>query len=54
MKNIQGKERPMIHEIHDAIKKSEITIMEYSNMKVQDTPDNYFQKTFMHRAPQLK
>ncbi len=53
-KNVQGKERPMIHEIHDAIKKSEITIMEYSNMKVQDTPDNYFQKTFMSRAPQLK
>ncbi len=53
-KNVQGRERPMIQEIHDAIKTSEMTIMEYSNMKVQDTSDNYFQKTFMHRAPQLK
>lgn len=52
-KRILGKERPTIHEVHDAIRKSEITIMEYSGMKVEDTPDNYFQKTFMHRVPRL-
>lgn len=52
-KKILGEERPTIHEIHDAINTSEISIMEYSNWKIEDTPDNYFQKTFMHRIPQI-
>lgn len=53
-KHILGKERPTVHEIHDAINKSEITIMEYTDMKVDDTPDKYFQKTFMSRVSKLK
>ena len=52
-KNILGKERPMIHEIHDAIKKSEISIMEYTDWRIEDTPDRYFQKTFMQRVAGL-
>jgi len=52
-RNVDGVQRPMIHEIQDAIKTTESTTMEYISMRVEDTPDNYFQKTFMHRAPQL-
>ncbi|MBI3813642.1 MAG: outer membrane lipoprotein-sorting protein [Nitrospinae bacterium] len=49
-KEILGKERPTILEIHDAIKESEISIMEYSNIKIEDTPDAHFQKGFMERV----
>lgn len=48
-KEIFGKERPTILEIHDEIKKSEITFMQYINIRVEDTPDAYFQKTYMER-----
>jgi len=51
-KEILGKERPTLLEIHDGIKESEISVMEYSNMKIEDTPDAHFQKTFMERAGQ--
>lgn len=49
-REILGKERPTILEIHDGIKKSEISIMEYSDIKIEDTPDMYFQKTYMERV----
>jgi outer membrane lipoprotein-sorting protein len=49
-KLILGKKRPTVLEVHDAIKKSEKTIMEYSNMQMNDTPDIWFQKTFMERV----
>ncbi|MBI5327623.1 MAG: outer membrane lipoprotein-sorting protein [Deltaproteobacteria bacterium] len=49
-KEILGKERPTIIEIHDGIKEPEISIMEYSNIKLEDTPDAHFQKTFMERV----
>lgn len=49
-KEILGKERPTILEIHDAIKESEVSVMEYSDIKIEDTPDAHFQKTFMERA----
>jgi hypothetical protein len=52
-KPLLGKERPTIFEVHDAVKKDEITTMEYLSMKLEDTPDNYFQRSFMDRAPQL-
>ncbi len=52
-KEVLGRERPMILEIHDEIRKSEVTIMEYTSMKIDDTPENYFQKTFMQRVPML-
>ncbi|MFQ5901442.1 MAG: outer membrane lipoprotein-sorting protein [Thermodesulfobacteriota bacterium] len=49
-KEVLGKEMPTILEIHDAIKEAEVSIMEYSNIKLEDTPDLYFQKTFMERV----
>lgn len=51
-KEILGRERPTILEIHDGIKESEISTLEYSNIKIENTPDAYFQKTFMERAGQ--
>jgi outer membrane lipoprotein-sorting protein len=52
-KQLLGKDRPTFLEIHDAVKKDEITTMEYLSMKIEDTPDNYFQRAFMDRASQL-
>lgn len=52
-KQLLGKERPTLYEVHDAVKKDEITTMEYLSMKIEDTPDNYFQRSFMDRASQL-
>jgi outer membrane lipoprotein-sorting protein len=52
-KQLLGRERPTFYEIHDAVKKDEITTMEYLSMKIEDTPDNYFQRSFMDRASQL-
>ncbi len=47
---ILGQKRPTILEVHDGIRTAEISIMEYSDIKIQDTPDAYFQKTFMDRV----
>jgi outer membrane lipoprotein-sorting protein len=52
-KQLLGRERPTLLEIHDAVKKDEITTLEYLSMKIEDTPDNYFQRSFMDRASQL-
>ena len=52
-KQLLGKDRPTFLEVHDAVKKDEITTMEYLSMKIEDTPDNYFQRAFMDRASQL-
>ncbi len=52
-KQLLGKDRPTLLEVHDAVKKDEITTMEYLSMKIEDTPDNYFQRAFMDRASQL-
>jgi len=52
-KQLLGRERPTLLEVHDAVKKDEITTMEYLSMKIEDTPDNYFQRSFMDRASQL-
>jgi outer membrane lipoprotein-sorting protein len=42
-----GKERPLILEVHDELRKGEVSIMEYSNLKVADTPKAYFQKSYL-------
>ena len=47
---ILGQERLTLLEIRDAVKHNETSIMEYSNFKIQDTPEIYFQKTSMERA----
>jgi len=49
-KEILGQKRPTVLEIHDGIRESEVSIMEYSDVKIEDTPDAYFQKTFMDRV----
>jgi hypothetical protein len=49
-RKILGKERPMVQEIHDAIKTSEMSIIEYTDMRVEETPERYFQKTYMPRV----
>jgi len=52
-KNVLGRQRPTVYEIHDAIKKSDKSIMEYTKWQIQDTPNRYFQKTFMQRVGSL-
>ncbi|MEW6621245.1 MAG: outer membrane lipoprotein-sorting protein [bacterium] len=44
---VLGKERPLVLEIYDELRKGEYSIMEYSNMKVADTPNTFFQKTYL-------
>ncbi len=44
---VLGKERPLVSEIYDELRKGEYSIMEYSNMKVVDTPAAFFQKTYL-------
>ncbi len=44
---VLGKERPKILEIHDELRKDEYSIMEYSNMKVDDTPKAFFQEAYL-------
>jgi len=44
---VLGRERPLILEIHDEFRKGEYSIMEYSHMKVVDTPPAFFQKTYL-------
>lgn len=46
---ILDAERPTILEVRDSMKKDEYTVMQYSNMKVEETPETYFQSTYMER-----
>ena len=49
-KDVLGKKRPTALEIHDGIRESEVSIMEYSDLRIEDTPDAYYQKIFMDRV----
>ncbi len=49
-KDILGQKRPTVLEVHDGIRESEVSIMEYSDIRIEDTPDAYYQKTFMDRV----
>ena len=40
---------PRFLEIVDGTRKDELTVMRYSDMKVEDTPDVYFQKDYLPR-----
>jgi len=44
---VMGKERPLILEIDDELRENEYSIMEYSNIKVVDTPNAFFQKDYL-------
>jgi len=45
--NILGKERPMVLEIHNELKKGQYSIMEYNNMRLESIPQAYYQKTYL-------
>jgi outer membrane lipoprotein-sorting protein len=45
--NVLGKDRPMELDIHDEVRKGEISIIEYSNMEIANTPESYFQKEYL-------
>lgn len=49
-KEIAGRQRPSVLEIRDGIDSSDISVMEYRNLRLEDTPDAYFQKTYMERV----
>jgi hypothetical protein len=51
--DILGQLIPTVLEIKDEIQKSATSILEYSNFKLEDTPDGYFQKSFMERISRL-
>ncbi len=44
---VLGKERPMIIEIHDELRKGEVSLMEYSHMQAANLPASYFQKEYL-------
>jgi len=48
-RDVAGRLRPMRMEVEDAIKKGERTVMDYSNLRVVDTPDSWFQKNYLPR-----
>lgn len=45
-----GKERPMLVEIRDEIREGEVSRLEYSNLRIVNTPDSYFTKENLRYA----
>ncbi|MFQ5520503.1 MAG: outer membrane lipoprotein-sorting protein [Candidatus Methylomirabilia bacterium] len=45
-----GRHRPMILEVHDAIRKEQYSILEYSRMRLEDTPARFFQRTYLEHV----
>lgn len=48
--SLLGAQRPMILEIHDMIKKGERAVFEYLDMRKEDTPDFFFQRTYLEHV----
>jgi outer membrane lipoprotein-sorting protein len=48
---VLGKSRPMLLEVVDAINSEQRVFMHYSDMQLADTPDIYFQKSYLSRLP---
>jgi len=46
---VEGKPRPMVLEIRDEVKSGEQTVMRYSQLKVLDTPETWYQPDFLPR-----
>jgi len=46
---VEGKARPMQLEVVDAVKEGERTLMRYSQFRVVDTPETWFQPDFLPR-----
>lgn len=49
-RSVLGEERPTILEVHDAIRKGEYSVLEYLSMRKEDTPDIFFQRTYLEHA----
>ena len=47
--NVLGKERPTILQISDAINPTTKAILSYSNFKIKDTPEEYYQPSYLGR-----
>jgi outer membrane lipoprotein-sorting protein len=41
---VLGKERPMVVDVRDEIRDGEVSRMEYSRLRIANTPDSYFKK----------
>jgi outer membrane lipoprotein-sorting protein len=48
---VLGKSRPMLLEVIDALNSEQRVLMYYSDMQLADTPDMYFQKSYLSRLP---
>ncbi len=49
-RRVLGQERPMLLEVHDAIRKEEHSTLEYLGMRLEDTPDIFFQRTYLEHV----
>ena len=49
-RSVLGEERPMILEVHDAIRKGEYSTLEYLGMRKEDTPEIFFQRTYLEHV----
>ena len=47
---VLGENRPMILEVHDAIRKGEHSTLEYLEMRKEDTPEIFFQRTYLEHV----
>jgi outer membrane lipoprotein-sorting protein len=47
---VLGAERPMILEIHDAVRTTEHSVLEYLEMRKEDTPEAFFQRGYLEHA----
>jgi len=47
---VLGQERPMLLEVRDAIRKEERSTLEYLGMWLEDTPDIFFQRTYLEHV----
>ncbi len=47
---VLGQERPMLLEVHDAIKIEEYSVLEYLGMRLEDTPDIFFQRAYLEHV----
>lgn len=48
--NILGKLRPQTMEIHDALRKGQYTVMEFSQMQIKNIPSSYFQQSYLNHV----
>jgi outer membrane lipoprotein-sorting protein len=49
-RQVLDEERPMILEVHDAIRKGEYSVLEYAEMRREDTPEIFFQRTYLEHV----